>query len=167
MDQLNLTSVRGKYPATGHPLPWLAMVAHLRVDADVARLVEIRRFIRSQAAAAEAPVECLDDLVQAIDEAATNVIQHGYRGSPGWLEVGTALEDGRFIVTLEDAAPTFDPTTVPEPDLELQPMARKPGGMGVHLIRQSTDGLSYRPRPGGGNILTMVRSLERGPKEEG
>jgi anti-sigma regulatory factor (Ser/Thr protein kinase) len=46
-------------------------------------------------------------------------------------------------------------------------MARKPGGMGVHLIRQSTDGLSYRPRPGGGNILTMVRSLERGPKEEG
>jgi anti-sigma regulatory factor (Ser/Thr protein kinase) len=39
--------------------------------------------------------------------------------------------------------------------------------MGIHLIRESTDAISYRPRPGGGNILTMVRSLEPGRHKEG
>jgi serine/threonine-protein kinase RsbW len=143
------------------------MSRHLRIDADVDRLAEIRGFVREQAAAAEAPIDCLDDLVQAVDEAATNVIKHGYRGGPGWLDIDVALEDGRFVVTLEDAAPPFDPTTVPAPDLAIPPLARKPGGMGVHLIREATDAVSYRPRPGGGNILTMIRTLGPGQKEEG
>ena len=143
------------------------MSRHLRIDADVDRLAEIRGFVREQAAAAQAPIDCLDDLVQAVDEAATNVIKHGYRGGPGWLDVDVTLEDGRFIVTLEDVAPPFDPTTVPAPDLAIPPLARKPGGMGVHLIREATDAVSYRPRPGGGNILTLIRTLGPGQKEEG
>jgi serine/threonine-protein kinase RsbW len=140
--------------------------AHLRIDADLDALADVRRFVRERAAAASAPVECLDDLVQAVDEASTNVIVHGYRGREGWLDIVIELDDDRFIVTIEDAAPPFDPTAVPEPDLSVPPMARMPGGMGVHLMRESTDALSYRPRPGGGNILTMTRALRRGRKEE-
>jgi serine/threonine-protein kinase RsbW len=140
--------------------------AHLRIDADLDRLADIRQFIRERAASGHAPLECRDDLVQAVDEASTNVIVHGYRGRDGWLEIGIELDDEQFIVTVEDAAPPFDPTALPEPDLSISPMARKPGGMGVHLMRESTDTLSYRPRPGGGNILTMSRSLQRGRKEE-
>jgi serine/threonine-protein kinase RsbW len=137
---------------------------HLRVNADVDELADVRRFVRDAARDAEAPIECLDDLVQAVDEAATNVITHGYRGGPGWLDVGVGLADDRFVVTIEDAAPAFDPTAVPAPDLGVRPLARRPGGMGVHLMREATDELAYRPRPGGGNILTMVRS--RGPRRK-
>ena len=138
----------------------------LRIPAELDRLADLRQFIRAAAADAEAPVECLDDLVQAVDEAATNAITHGYRGQPGWLEIGAAVDGDRFVVTVEDEAPTFDPTTVPEPDLDLDAQVRKPGGLGVHLIRKSTDGFTHRPRPGGGNILTMVRSLAPGRKED-
>jgi serine/threonine-protein kinase RsbW len=138
----------------------------LRIDADLDRLAEVREFVRDAAHAAEAPIDCLEDLVQAVDEAATNAIVHGYAGMPGWLEVGAAVEGDRFVVTLEDEAPQFDPTTRPEPDLSVPPLKRKPGGMGVHLIRESTDAVGYRPRPGGGNILTLVRSL-RPRKEDG
>jgi serine/threonine-protein kinase RsbW len=138
----------------------------LRIDADLDRLAEVRRFVRDAANAAEAPIDCLEDLVQAVDEAATNAIVHGYAGTPGWLEVSAAVEGDRFVVTLEDGAPPFDPTTRPEPDLSVPPLERKPGGMGVHLIRKSTDALGYRPRPGGGNILTLARSL-RPRKEDG
>ena len=139
---------------------------HLRIRADLAELADVRRFVRDAADAADAPIACLDDLVQAVDEAATNVITHGYKGTPGWIDVGVGLAGDRFVVTLEDAAPEFDPTRVPEPDLSVPPMARKPGGMGVHLMREATDALSHRPRPGGGNILTMVRSRTDGRKEE-
>jgi serine/threonine-protein kinase RsbW len=138
---------------------------HLRVTADLGELAAVRRFVRDAAGAADAPIDCLDDLVQAVDEAATNVITHGYRGAAGFIDVGVELAGDRFVVTLEDEAPEFDPTAVPEPDLSVPPLARKPGGMGVHLIRESTDLFSHRPRPGGGNILTMVRSRAAGRKE--
>ena len=139
----------------------------LRLPAELERIADARRFIRSAAADAEAPVECLEDLVQAVDEAATNAVIHGYRGQPGWLEIEASVEGDEFVVTLEDGAREFDPTTRPEPDLSVPPLARRPGGMGVHLIRESTDSLAYRPRPGGGNILTMVRSLRPNRKEKG
>ncbi|HET9519467.1 MAG TPA: ATP-binding protein [Candidatus Limnocylindrales bacterium] len=139
---------------------------HLRVKADLGELADVRRFVRDAVRAADAPIECLDDLVQAVDEAATNVITHGYDGMPGWIDVGVALAGDRFVVTLEDTAREFDPTKVPEPDLSVPPLGRKPGGMGVHLMRAATDALSHRPRPGGGNILTMVRSRTAGRKEE-
>jgi serine/threonine-protein kinase RsbW len=137
----------------------------LRIDADLERLADVRQFVRTAAREAQAPADCLEDLVQAVDEAATNVIVHGYRGHPGWLEVAVAAEDGALVITLEDEAAAFDPTSVPEPDLNVPPMERRPGGMGVHLVRACTDRLTYRPRPGGGNILTMVRSLAPGRKE--
>lgn len=143
------------------------MSGRIRIDADLDRLADVRRFVREQAASAAVAPACVDDVVQAVDEAATNVITHGYRGAAGWLDVDISFEDGRCLVSLEDAAPAFDPTSVPEPDLATPPMERKPGGMGIHLIREATDAFSYRPRPGGGNILTMVRSLEAGRAKEG
>ena len=139
----------------------------LRIDADLAALAGVRRFIRETAAGAGAPVECLEDLVQAVDEAATNVITHGYEGAPGWLDVSAMTDGEDLIIRIEDAAPEYDPTTRPEPDLTVPPLHRRPGGMGVHLIREATDAMSYRPRPGGGNILTLVRSMRPRQKEAG
>jgi serine/threonine-protein kinase RsbW len=139
----------------------------LRIEADLDRLADVRRFVREVATGAGANVDCLEDLVQAVDEAVTNVIVHGYRRGPGWVEISAEVDGPELVVTLEDAAPPFDPTTHPEPDLSVAPMARRPGGMGVHLIREATDRLTYRPRPGGGNILTLRRALHRAQKEAG
>jgi serine/threonine-protein kinase RsbW len=130
----------------------------MRIDADLGALADVRMFVRNAAADAGAPESCRYDIVQAVDEAATNSIVHGYAGAPGWLEVSASLEAGHFVVQLEDGAREFDPTTLPEPDLSVPPLARKPGGMGVHLMRQCTDAMTHRPRPGGGNILTLVRA---------
>lgn len=138
----------------------------LRIDADVERLADIRTLVREVAAACDAPAACTNDLVQAADEAATNIIVHGYRGDPGWIKVTSGLVHGDIAITLEDEAPTFDPTVVNEPDLSVPPRYRRPGGMGVHLIRMATDGFDHRPRPGGGNILTLTRSLDPRPKED-
>ena len=138
----------------------------LRIEADLDRLAEARQFVREAAATADAPIACLDDLVQAVDEAATNAIVHGYHGSPGWIEIGVGFDGSRFIVTMEDDAPVFDPTSRPEPDLDIAPERRTPGGMGVHLMRAATDELSWQPRPGGGNILKLIRARLQPQEEE-
>jgi serine/threonine-protein kinase RsbW len=138
----------------------------IRIPSDVARLSEVREMIRSSATAAGADPAYVADLVQAVDETATNAIVHGHAGRPGWVEVRLAREDDRLVVTIEDDAPPFDPTGVPEPDLSVPPERRRPGGMGVHLARLCVDEIGHRLRPGGGNILTLVRRLEPGTKED-
>lgn len=137
----------------------------LVVPAELARIAEIRAFVRTAAADAGASPEVAADAVQAIDEAATNVVVHGYRGAPGELELESAIHGGRLELRLLDRAPTFDPTTVPEPDLAVPPLERRPGGMGVHLIRAATDETRHHPRPGGGNELILVCDVERRSKE--
>jgi anti-sigma regulatory factor (Ser/Thr protein kinase) len=138
----------------------------LRIPAELERVAEVRTLVREVAGACNAPQPCMDDLVQAVDEAATNVIMHGYGGGPGWLDVAAERVDDTIVITLQDAAPVMDPTRYPEPDLSVPPERRKPGGMGIHLMRMATDRLEHAPRPGGGNILTMARRLDPRPKEE-
>lgn len=138
----------------------------VRIPAELGRVADVRALVREVAGACDAPETCMDDLVQAVDEATTNVIVHGYRGTPGWVDVAAERVDDRIVVTVTDEAPPFDPTSVPEPDLSIPPHNRRPGGMGVHLMRQATDRLEHEPRPGGGNILTLDRRLDPRPKEE-
>jgi serine/threonine-protein kinase RsbW len=135
------------------------------IPAELDRLAEMRAVVRDVARGYEAPADCIDDLVQAVDEAATNIIVHGYRGAQGTIELTAELVSDDFVITLADTAPAYDPTTVPPPDLTVPPAQRRPGGMGVHLMRLATDSLAHRPRPGGGNILTLTRARARRFKE--
>lgn len=127
-------------------------------------MAQVRALVRAAAEAAgeDGPAaSCRDDLVQAVDEAVTNVIRHGYAGAPGWVEVQVERDGDRFVVTVTDEAPVFDPLAVPAPDLSVPPEQRRPGGMGVHLMREAMDTIEHRPRPEGGNILRMTRRIVR------
>jgi serine/threonine-protein kinase RsbW len=140
-------------------------MAAMTVAAELDRLADIREFVRGVALSSDAPPACLDDLVQAVDEAATNIVLHGYRRRGGTIEVDARLVDDNIIIVLSDMAPPFDPATVAEPDLSVPALHRQPGGMGIHLIRLATDSMVHQARPGGGNILTLTRSLDPRPKE--
>ena len=129
------------------------------VPAELGRLAEVRAFVRDEAAECGASDEAIDDLVQAVDELVTNVIEHGYRMGPGTVEVELEEVDDRCVIRIRDAAPPFDPTAHPEPRLDL-PLADRPlGGMGVHLARTLTEGMRHRMRPGGGNEVTLEKRL--------
>jgi serine/threonine-protein kinase RsbW len=138
----------------------------VRVPSELSRLSTVRDLVRMVAKEVDASDACTADLVQAVDEAATNAIIHGYAGAPGWVEVAVRTKGDRLIVTIADDAPPFDPTSVPTPDLTVHPKERRPGGMGILLARMCVDEMTYRPRPGGGNILTLVRTFERNGKED-
>lgn len=137
----------------------------LRVDGGVERLAEVRAFVRDAAGGLGAGPTAIQDLVQAVDEAACNVILHGYHGRPGPLEVTVTRRGDAIVVVLRDDAPAFDPTRVPSPDLAVPPLARGRGGMGIHLLRTMTDEVHHRIRPEGGNELTLIRDIRR-PGEE-
>jgi serine/threonine-protein kinase RsbW len=131
----------------------------LRTPAEPGNLSQVRRFVEEQATELGADPDTAYDLVQAVDESVTNIIQHGYRGLDGEVEVEVGSVGSRLEIRIRDHAPPFDPTRVPAPDLEV-PIHRRPlGGMGVHLTRELTDEVRYGTPPGWTNELTLIRSI--------
>jgi serine/threonine-protein kinase RsbW len=99
-------------------------------DARVANLAAIRHFVLAEAEAEGVSREAASDMIQAVDEAVTNIIVHGYRGMPGSIEVELRVDGNALTVRLRDTAPAFDPTTVPAPDLDSPLHLRPLGGLG-------------------------------------
>lgn len=131
-------------------------------EARVSDLAAVRTFVLEQARGSELDEEQVEDLIQAVDEMATNVLVHGYRRRPGPLEVEVEVElddAGGVVVRIRDEAPAFDPRGHPTPDLDRPLAARPPGGFGIHLTRGGVDGMHHRARDDRpvGNELTLVK----------
>ncbi len=131
----------------------------LSFSAELKNLAAIRSFVGETTTSLGADPDTAQDLVQATDEAATNIILYGYAGQPGEIEVNIGRQDKTLVICLRDEAPAFDPTAVPPPDLTL-PLEKRPlGGLGIYLIRRSIDEIHHHLLPGGGNQLTFFKHI--------
>jgi anti-sigma regulatory factor (Ser/Thr protein kinase) len=144
-----------------------AETRQLRIPAEVERLAEVRTFVREAVAAFGGSRRAAEDLVQAVDEVTCNVMLHGYDGDAGEIELEALARDGQLQIRILDRAPVFDPTALPDP-VAAPPRTRRPGtaGAGLHLARTMTDAVRHHVRPGGGNELTLVRSIDDEPTDE-
>lgn len=96
----------------------------------------------------------------AIDEAVSNVIKHGYDRRPDqriWISAWH-IEGPRpgIRIEVDDLARQVDPESIRSRDLD----DIRPGGLGVHIIREVMDECRYEKRPAGGMKLTMVKYVD-------
>lgn len=131
----------------------------LLIAADRKNLVEVRHFIVETLTAWHMPRLVIDKLRLAVDEAASNVIVHGYQDRDGDIEIRLDRAPDRLTVVIRDHAPPFDPTVVACPELGHTLLGELPGGLGLSLIRQAVDGLRYCIADDGANELTLIKSL--------
>ena len=92
----------------------------------------------------------------AVEEAVTNVINHGYGGSDGEILITTDIESSQVMITITDTGQEFDPTSIPPPNVTADLDHRNIGGLGVHLIRSVMDSVSYI-RHDNKNRLMMIK----------
>jgi serine/threonine-protein kinase RsbW len=129
----------------------------LQIVAELKHLGQLRQFVQRTAKALGADPDTIFDMLMAVNEMATNVIMHGYQSHTGSIEVEVSRAGDSLVVYLRDQAPSFDPTTVPDPDLS-QPLEKRPlGKVGVYLTRRLVDEMIYRLRPQGGNELILIK----------
>ncbi len=95
----------------------------------------------------------------AVDEAATNIIQHAYSPTrPGDVRLVCMREGSRFSVVLYDRGLPFDPDTIPAPDLTSSIDTREAGGLGVYLMGRMMDEVRFDYNPDTGeNELRMMK----------
>ena len=115
----------------------------------------VRRFVREFLAEHGCGETLMELMVLGIDEACTNVIRYAYGCAPDGL-VRLKLECRERIVRcrLRDYGQATDPCKMNGRALEVV----RPGGLGLHLIRQAFDNAYYLRRPKG-TELVLVKSL--------
>ena len=96
----------------------------------------------------------------ALEEHLTNILRYAYDDTQlHEIRVRFELNQDGLVIEVEDDGRAFDPLQRPRVDTAL-PLESKPmGGLGIHLIRQVMDDVSYR-REANRNILRLHKRLK-------
>ena len=128
----------------------------LSLPASLASLKAFLDFAHAGADAAElSQADCIRlDLV--LEELLVNVVRYAYHPGTGDVELSYALNPaGGLLLQLADNGRIFNPLDREGPALEDNLNARPIGGLGIFLVRQMVDSLTYR-RQDGRNILSFL-----------
>ena len=95
----------------------------------------------------------------AVEEAVVNVMNYAYpEGTVGEVWIDASMADGLLTITIADRGSPFDPTGKEDPDINLPAEERSIGGLGILLVRQFMDTVTYQ-HTDGKNILTLVKKI--------
>lgn len=121
---------------------------------EVMRVVDaLRDFARAQCLSEKT----VFDLALALEECASNIVNHAFKRDANQKFSVTFDRNGSAIfIELRDAGPCFDPTRV-----ECKPAVTEddpPGGWGIQLVHYYMDELQYT-REGNQNVLRLTKRL--------
>lgn len=132
----------------------------LSLSSDPLYLSGVREFLQAVASRMGFSHRACGQIALASDEAICNVIRHGYdkrTDGPIWVHLWPTTPQGEpgLTIVIEDEARQVDPAQIKSRNLE----DIRPGGLGVHIIREVMDQAVWQPRADRpvGMRLTMVK----------
>ncbi|MFN0132358.1 MAG: ATP-binding protein [Phycisphaerales bacterium] len=135
----------------------------VHVVSDPTYLSGVRDLIAAVARRLSFSDDTCGQIALAVDEALANVIRHGYerrKDGPITISIWPLPGDNGHSrpgirIVVEDEARQVDPGEIKSRDLD----QIRPGGLGVHIIRQIMDEVVYEKRDGPGMRLTLVKRI--------
>lgn len=119
---------------------------------------ELTEFVESSLGRESESSKAVHDLKLAVQEAATNLIEHGRLDPPeGAIDVRLELRERTITVSLTCGGASFDPRRIsaePPP-----PEALAEGGYGLYLMRTLSDDIDYVTRDGR-HTLSLYKHLD-------
>ncbi|MEM9066169.1 MAG: ATP-binding protein [Planctomycetota bacterium] len=143
---------------------------HLRVCSDPLYLSGVRDMVGAVARRLGFDDLGCSQIALAVDEALCNVIRHGYESAadrPIWISLwpealGAEGASPGITLLIEDEAKQIEPDQIKGRELE----DIRPGGLGVHIIREVMDEVEFAKRERVGMRLRLVKRIGERPAEE-
>src|SRR5262245_18592222 len=130
----------------------------LIVTNDTKHLIVVREFVSRMVKQSRVTKEAENKIILAVDEAVTNIIEHGYdQGVNGSIEIEVEVDATQFKIVIRDTGRVFNPEAVPLPDMKEHFKSGRKKGLGLFLMRQIMDEVRYRYKDGVKNELTLVK----------
>ena len=135
-------------------------VLKITFDNDISQIPRLEGFIEEIREDTGIDAGLAMSLNLALEEAVTNVMMYAYpEGASGSVNLKAILKEECVEFVLWDKGIPFDPTAAPEADTTLGVEERAIGGLGIHLVRNIMDSISYENK-NGMNILTMIKNTK-------
>ena len=130
----------------------------LRIGRSFSELASLSEFIHHVAAVQQLAEEVEYGLQLVAEELFTNMVKYSPEGEPH-IQVRIAGNATELSMVFEDkGVRPFDPTVTRPRDFDKPAAERRPGGLGVHLVRTYMDDFRYEHRDGTSTI-TVVKKL--------
>ena len=135
-------------------------MAQMTFPATLENIEAATDFMNGILESADCPMRTQMKLAVALDELMSNVARYAYAPGTGDVTVSVeVLEDPkRAVITLTDSGVPYDPLQKEDPDVTLSAEERNIGGLGIYIVKQSMDGMTYEYRDGQ-NVLTIVKNI--------
>jgi len=99
------------------------------------------------------------DLNLVLEEVVSNVIYYAYpEGTIADIELHAEYDGKELTFVLSDQGKYFDPTLKDDLDTDVNPMDRNLGGMGIYIVKNIMNEVTYQ-RLEGRNLLTMKKEI--------
>lgn len=138
---------------------------HMSFKAQLDSLPAVRDFVVEGAHTAGLDDRAVYHCQLAVDEACTNIIQHGLDQAPNpedlpLIEVITGVDDkNAFVIMISDPTPAFNPLDHDDPNPRATLEEREEiGGWGIYFIKKLMDAVDYR-YINGKNRLTLHKMI--------
>lgn len=105
----------------------------------------------------------IDDISLAVDEAVSNIINHGYPITGIYpIRIDMDFCFGKIQLKISDQGVPFDPTAVETGNFPHDLQERDEGRLGIHFIRKFMDSMEYQfDRKTGTNQLILTKVIPR------
>ena len=131
----------------------------LTLPNDINTIPQLNEFIDTVCEELEIDMALAMSLNLAMEEAVVNVMDYAYpAGTEGEVNIEAIADETQLHFIISDSDKPFDPTAKEEVDTTLSAEERPIGGLGIHLIRQLMDNISYE-RKDGKNILRLSKNI--------
>ena len=133
----------------------------IEVESRIESLPVISSFLEEALEHFQADAGTLYKVQLAVDEACTNVINYAYPDGPGPIRLKVDLNGDDLLITIRDNGKSFDPSSIPPPDVNADLEDRKVGGLGIYFMYKLMDDVKYSFDPADGNKLTLKKKINR------
>ena len=113
----------------------------------------VTQYVTEKCAEAGCDDETVGKLEIATSEILANIESYAYENG-GELEILTKSRDRRMTIVFKDRGKPFNPLLVQEPDVNMPLTKRKPGGLGVFIVKKLVSETAYSYE-NGQNILAI------------
>lgn len=136
------------------------MLKEIRVKADMANLDTVLGFLEEELELAECPMKLAMKIVVCVEELYVNIVSYAYDGAEGECTIGLERDDkqpDKIRIIISDSGKYFNPLNKEDPDITLTADERDMGGLGIFMVKNIMDAISYE-RNNGNNIIIMEKS---------
>lgn len=135
------------------------MKKKLVIRNQVGELARVASFVEDLSVELRLDMEARMNLNLALEEMVSNVIFYAYpKDTDGCIELMAESDGKELTLVLSDQGREFDPTLKSDTDMNVNPAERELGGMGIFIVKNILDEVSYQ-RQEGRNLLTMKMRL--------